>query len=109
MRFPEASRRAEAQALVDRAILLEQLDDVHWSEVERCLLRALELDENNIRALSEAALFYDLALGDRAKADKFARQCRNKAAELVDDMNAIIGSATLGDMDSVLWKAAGRS
>lgn len=101
-------KQMESQALVDRAILLEHLDDACWSEVELCLLRALELDENNIRALAETALFYDLALGDRAKAKKFAQRCKSKAAELADDMNAILGSATLGDMDAVLWKVAGR-
>jgi hypothetical protein len=83
-------RRAESQMYVDRALVLEQLDDASWDRIERCLLHAIELDRGNLSALAELALFYQYARGDRAKAVQFAAACRARAAELIEQMNAIV-------------------
>jgi hypothetical protein len=83
-------RRAESQTLVDRALFLQELDDASWDEVERCLLRAVEVDSGNLSARAEIALFYQMAV-------QFATVCRDRAAELIDEMNTILGATRLAE------------
>ena len=61
-------------------------------EVEKCILRALELDPEHLEALEEAAHFYDLQL-DPGKAVMYAERYIQLAGKVVDDMKAIIEAA----------------
>jgi hypothetical protein len=85
-----SDHRTEAFALVQRAIRLQLSDDAELSEVEVCLLKAVELDATSIEALQEAAHFYDAVLPDEAKATEFALRCRAQAANVSAEMDEIL-------------------
>jgi hypothetical protein len=46
----------------------DQLSAFGLDEVERCILRALELDPGHLEAIEEAAHYYDVVVPDRTKA-----------------------------------------
>jgi hypothetical protein len=58
-------------------------------EVEKCILRALELAPKHLEALEEAAHFYDLQL-DRGRTVMYAERYIQLAGKVVDDMKALI-------------------
>lgn len=90
----DSNRRVEASALVDRALRLQLAEDGgDLSEVEECLIRAIELDEDNIEALQEIAHLYDAVLPDADKAKRYAVKCREKALNIVSEMDSILADA----------------
>jgi hypothetical protein len=60
------------------------------TDVEGCLVKALELWGDNIEALEEIAHFYDAVISDSAKAKHYAGLCRAKALELAKAMDDIL-------------------
>jgi hypothetical protein len=71
----------------------EQLDDQvprGLAEVERCILKALDLDPKHLEALEEAAHFYDIVVPDRNKAVVYAGRYVQLAGKAVGEMKAII-------------------
>jgi hypothetical protein len=60
------------------------------ADVDELLRRALELWEDNLEALGEAAHFYDAVMDDSRKAVHYARLCRLQAAALVKAMDEIL-------------------
>jgi hypothetical protein len=82
---------------VERARLLmledlpsdDQPPDV-LGEVEKCILRALDLDPKHLGAIEEAAHFYDAVAPDRKKALTYAERYIHLAGTVVGDMKAII-------------------
>ena len=65
-------------------------DDGELSEVEACLIKALELWGDNLEGLEETAHFYYAVVVDSAKAKHYAGLCRAKALELVEAMGDIL-------------------
>ena len=82
-----------ADLWVTRARLL-MLEDEPLSgslrEVERCILKALDLAPDNLEATEEAAHYYDAVAADRRKAVKYAKRYIRLAGKVVSDMRAII-------------------
>ena len=62
-------------------------------EVEKCILKALDLDPDHLEALEEAAHFYDCIVLDRDKAVMHAKRYNHLAGKVVEDMKAIIEDA----------------
>ena len=78
-----------------RLLMLEDepLDDqIHlgMAEVERCILKALDLDPRHLEAIEEAARFYDAVVPNRTKALTYAERYLQLAGKVVDDMKAIV-------------------
>ena len=99
--FDENTRQIElvpdcAELWVLRAILLmlDEHPDGHTldplKDVEKCILKALDLNPNHLEALEEAAHFYDCVAPDRRKAIRYARRCAKVAGKTHGDMQAII-------------------
>jgi hypothetical protein len=61
-------------------------------DVERCLLKALELNSKHLEALEEAAHYYDAVMPNREKAVEYARCCGELAEKMLSEMQAIINS-----------------
>jgi hypothetical protein len=59
-------------------------------EVEKCILKALDLDPEHLEALEEAAHFYDIVVPDRNKAVMYAKRYLQLAGKVVNDMRAIL-------------------
>jgi|SRR5450432_251419 hypothetical protein len=83
-----------ADLWVTRARLLMLEDDEPFSgsllDVERCILKALDLAPNNLEAIEEAAHYYDVVAPDRRKAVKHAKRYIGLAGKVVSDMRAIL-------------------
>jgi len=62
------------------------------SEPEECLVKAITLDPNSIEALYEAAHFYEAVVPDAIKARKYATACREKATQILAEMDGILAS-----------------
>lgn len=85
------NNRVEAFALADRAQRLQLAEDNgDLSEVEECLVRAIELDPDSLEALQEIAHLYDAVLPNPDKARGFARRCREQAMKIVSEMDGIL-------------------
>src|ERR1700683_2503704 len=105
LRFKENERKLSqhrecADFWVTRARLLmledEPLDDhvpQGLGEVERCILKALDLDPEHLEAIEEAAHFYDAVVPDRNKAVTYAERYLQLAGKVVEDMKAIVRGA----------------
>ena len=82
-----------ADLWVTRARLL-MLEDEPLSgsllDVERCILKALDLAPDNLEAIEEAAHYYDVVAPDRRKAVKHAKRYIALAGKVVSDMQAIL-------------------
>ncbi len=89
------NNRVEAFALVDRAVRLQWADehDGELSEIEECLVRALELDPENVGTLQEIAHFYDAVIPNPEKATRYAHQCRQQAMKIVSEMDSILADS----------------
>ena len=85
----DSSDRVKAFELVEAA-KLQRSKDRDLSKIEECLKRALDLDADSLEALEQAALFYDSVSPDREKAQKYATACRNRAAQIVSEMEQIV-------------------
>jgi hypothetical protein len=68
----------------------DQLSAFGLDEVERCILRALELDPGHLEAIEEAAHYYDVVLPDRAKAVMYAERYIRLTEGIAQHMQAII-------------------
>ena len=78
-----------------RLLMLEDepLDDQlprGLAEVERCILKALDLDPRHLEAIEEAAHFYHAVVPNRTKALTYAERYLRLAGKVVDDMKAIV-------------------
>ena len=82
-----------ADLWVTRARLL-MLEDEPLSgsllDVERCILKALDLAPDNLEAIEEAAHYYDVVAPGRRKAVKHAKRYIALAGKVVSDMQAIL-------------------
>jgi hypothetical protein len=79
--------------LVKRAIAIQVQDtgaEYSLENAENDLLTAFRQDSAHLEALVELAHFYDAVLPDRKKAMEYARLCRDRAANLLDEMNKIL-------------------
>ena len=85
----DSNHRVEAFSLVNRAIQI-QLSDGELSEAESCIRRALELDPKSVEVLQEAAHFFDIVVPDTERAREYATACREKARNIVEEMNEIL-------------------
>ena len=86
----DSTDRAKSLELVDQAMKLQLSGGGDLSEVEKCLRRALDLDPDSLAALREAAHFYDTVLPDHDKAHEYAIMCRDRAAQIVAEMEQIL-------------------
>jgi hypothetical protein len=59
-------------------------------DVEKCILKALELEPEHLEALEEAAHFYDVVIPDREKAIMYAQRYIQVAEKVAAEMQAII-------------------
>jgi hypothetical protein len=73
-----------------RLLMLEDTSSGDLLEVERCVLKALDLAPNNLEAIEEAAHYYDVVAPDRRKAVKHAKRYIGLAGKVVSDMQAIL-------------------
>ena len=88
----DSSDRAEALKLVAEAIRSTQ-DGREPADVERYLNGALELDPEGIAALEEAAHFYVAVMPNPEQARKYATACRNRAAQIISEMDEILAKS----------------
>jgi hypothetical protein len=90
-----AKHRDCADLWVTRARLL-MLEDEPLSrtlrDVEHCILKALDLDPNNLEAIEEAAHYYDVMMANRRKAVMYAKRYIELTRKVASDMQAIIRS-----------------
>jgi hypothetical protein len=85
--------RGCADLWVTRARLLMLEDEPlsgSLSDVERCILKALDLAPDNLDAIEEAAHYYDVVVPDRRKAVVYAKRYIGLSRKVVSDMQAII-------------------
>jgi hypothetical protein len=87
--MPSVDDRTESQRLVYQAVRL-MLEPSELSEIEECLMKAIDLWADNLEALEEAAHFFDAVMSDPVRATRFAELCREKAAKLTADMDEIL-------------------
>lgn len=104
MEVKNSTNRVQSLKLVAEAVTLQLAEnDSDPSEVEKCLTMALDLDPGSLEALQEAARFYDSVSPDREKARKYAATCRDRAAEIIFEMEQILGRNRSGhETDSKL-------
>lgn len=89
----DSTDRVQSFKMVDQALRLQLAEDGgDLSEVEKCLRMALDLDPGSLEALHEAARFYDSVSPNREKACEYAVACRDRAAQIVSEMEQIIGN-----------------
>lgn len=86
----DSTDRVKSVELVDQAVRLQLSKDSNSSEIEKCLKMALDLDPKSLEALRQAALFYDTVSPDQEKARKYAIACRDRAAQIVSEMEQIV-------------------
>jgi hypothetical protein len=60
------------------------------SDVERCILKALDLAPANLEAIEEAAHYYDAIAPDRRRTVRYARLYIGHARKVVADMQSIV-------------------
>jgi hypothetical protein len=86
-----------ADSWVERARLLMLEDGTSQDqapygldEVEKCILKALDLSPEHLEAIEEAAHFYDVMVPDRSKAVAYAERYVKLAGKVVEEMKEII-------------------
>ena len=76
------------------------------NQAEAALLRAYELNSNNVEVLVDLMHFYDAVMGDSKKAVKYAKMVRFSAKEAMNDADEIMVScpapAKYGDSENPL-------
>ena len=85
----DVTERVKSFELIDQVAKVQISEDSDLSKIEKCLMTALDLDPDSLEALRQAALFYNAVSPDREKARKYAITCRDRAAQIVLEMERI--------------------